>query len=176
KDHHQHLKRSGEPLESSELNKLKISHSTTQLAELQETTFISAGATISTSDPIPAVTSVSAGLSISAASSILAATPIAAGVSTTADDPKAQFKRYLRQASDNDEPVSLALVSYITTWEIIPIEFGHGEIHVITRADGSIIWDNQDQWQIQSWRFYALPAIHVLETEAGDIMYMFVDK
>nr|GFD57831.1 hypothetical protein [Tanacetum cinerariifolium] len=23
---------------------------------------------------------------------------------------------------------------------------------------------------------YAIPAIHVLETEAGDIMYMFVDK
>nr|GFB80103.1 hypothetical protein [Tanacetum cinerariifolium]GFB80159.1 hypothetical protein [Tanacetum cinerariifolium] len=25
-------------------------------------------------------------------------------------------------------------------------------------------------------RFYALPAIHVLETEAGDIMYMFMDR
>nr|GFD00878.1 hypothetical protein [Tanacetum cinerariifolium] len=25
-------------------------------------------------------------------------------------------------------------------------------------------------------RFYAIPAIHVLETEAGDIMYMFVDE
>nr|GEX44021.1 hypothetical protein [Tanacetum cinerariifolium] len=42
--------------------------------------------------------------------------------------------------------------------------------------DASIIWDDQDQWQIRSWRFYALPAIHVLETEAGDIMYMFIDK
>nr|GFB29264.1 hypothetical protein [Tanacetum cinerariifolium] len=36
--------------------------------------------------------------------------------------------------------------------------------------------DDQDQWQIRSWRFYALLAIHVLETEVGDIMYMFVDK
>nr|GEZ46718.1 hypothetical protein [Tanacetum cinerariifolium] len=36
--------------------------------------------------------------------------------------------------------------------------------------DASIIWDDQDQWQIRSWRFYALPAIHVLETEAGDII------
>nr|GEU64599.1 hypothetical protein [Tanacetum cinerariifolium] len=36
--------------------------------------------------------------------------------------------------------------------------------------------EDQDQWEIRSWRFYALPAIHVLETEAGDIMYMFVDK
>nr|GEX05446.1 hypothetical protein [Tanacetum cinerariifolium] len=42
--------------------------------------------------------------------------------------------------------------------------------------DASIIWDDQDQWEIRSWRFYALPAIHVLETKAGDIMYMFVDK
>nr|GFB78810.1 hypothetical protein [Tanacetum cinerariifolium] len=129
----------------------------------------------------------------------------------------------------------LALVSDITSWEIIPTEFGLGEIHVITRADGpvkifstlrelmywagradlmvlygmvsdkykieiaigidlglwldlktlitaredkdaSIIWDDQDQWAIRSWRFYALPAIHVLETKAGDIIYMFVDK
>nr|GEX82459.1 putative ribonuclease H-like domain-containing protein [Tanacetum cinerariifolium] len=42
--------------------------------------------------------------------------------------------------------------------------------------EASIIWDDQDQWEIQRWRFYALLAIHVLETEAGDIMYMFVDK
>nr|GFD24727.1 hypothetical protein [Tanacetum cinerariifolium] len=119
--------------------------------------------------------------------------------------------------------------------EIIPIEFGSGEIHVITRADGtvkrfstlrelmywagradlmvlyglvldkykteratgiglglwmdlrtlitareerdaSIIWDDQDQWLIQSGIFYAIPAIHVLETKVGDIIYMFVDK
>nr|GFB95390.1 hypothetical protein [Tanacetum cinerariifolium] len=154
------------------------------------------------------------------------------------DDPEAEFKKYLRQVSDDDEhaePVSLSLVSDIRTSEVIPTEFGLGEIYVIIRADGSvkrfstlrelmhwvgradlmvlygmvsekykleratgiglglwsdlrtlitaredrdasIIWDDQDQWEIRSWRFYALPAIHVLETEAGDIMYMFVDK
>nr|GFB38750.1 hypothetical protein [Tanacetum cinerariifolium] len=46
---------------------------------------------------------------------------------------------YLRQASKDDEhaeSVSLALVFDITTWEIIPTEFGLGEIHVLTRADG----------------------------------------
>nr|GFB02624.1 aminoacyl-tRNA synthetase, class 1a, anticodon-binding [Tanacetum cinerariifolium] len=42
--------------------------------------------------------------------------------------------------------------------------------------DASIIWDDQDQWEIRSCRFFAFPAIHVLETKAGDIMYMFVDK
>nr|GEY86131.1 hypothetical protein [Tanacetum cinerariifolium] len=78
KEHNQLLKRSGETLESSKSKKLKSSHSTTQPAELQETTFVSAGATIAAGDPIPAVTSVSA------VSSILAATPIAACVSTTA--------------------------------------------------------------------------------------------
>nr|GEY44255.1 hypothetical protein [Tanacetum cinerariifolium] len=138
------------------------------------------------------------------------------------DDPEAEFKKYLRPVSDDDEPaepVSLSLVSDIRTWEIIPTEFGLGEIHVITRAvgsvqifstlrelmhwvgytdlmvlygmvsdkykleratdiglglwsdlqmlitaredrDASIIWDDQDQWEIRSWRFYALPAIH----------------
>nr|GEW10100.1 hypothetical protein [Tanacetum cinerariifolium] len=275
KDHHQHLKRSGETLESSESKKLKSSHITEQPAELQETISISAGATIAAGDPIPAVTSVST------ASFVPAGTPITTGVSTTAgasgfaseatdvplrkssrkksisrmrtlpspsksksaalpfdeDDPDAKFKKYLRQVSDDDEPeepVSLALVSDIRTWEIFPTEFGLGEIHVITRADGtvkrfstmrelmywasqadlmvlymvsdkykieraigiglglwsdlrtlitaredrdaSIIWDNQDQWEIRSWRFYALPTIHVLETKAGDIIYMFVDK
>nr|GEV55163.1 putative ribonuclease H-like domain-containing protein [Tanacetum cinerariifolium] len=64
------------------------------------------------------------------------------------DDPEAAFKRYLRQASNDDEPVE-------------PV---------------SLALDDQDQWQIRSWRFYAIPAIHVLETEVGDIMYMFVDK
>nr|GEW73719.1 hypothetical protein [Tanacetum cinerariifolium] len=84
KDHHQHLKRSGETLESLKSNKLKSSHSTTRLAELQETTSVFAGATITAGDPILAVTSVSAGFSISAASFILVATPIATGVSTPA--------------------------------------------------------------------------------------------
>nr|GFD56267.1 hypothetical protein [Tanacetum cinerariifolium] len=57
------------------------------------------------------------------------------------DDLEAEFKRYLRQASSDDEhaePVSLSLVSDITTWEIIPIEFGLGEIYVLTRADGIV--------------------------------------
>nr|GEZ58347.1 hypothetical protein [Tanacetum cinerariifolium] len=89
KDHHQHLKRSGETLESSESKKLKSSYSTEQSAELLETTSVSAGATLAAGDPISDVPSVSAVSSIfavpfiSATSSILAETPIAAGVSTT---------------------------------------------------------------------------------------------
>nr|GEU64103.1 hypothetical protein [Tanacetum cinerariifolium] len=212
RDHHQHLKRSGETLESSESKKLKSSHITEQPAELQETTSVSTGATIAAGDPIPAATSVSA------ASSIPVGTPIAAGVSTTAgasgsaseatvliielldspptdtsipldpeteeqdvplrkssrkksiaiwrtllspsksksatllfdeDDPKAEFKKYLRQVSNDDEPVepvSLALVSDIR------------------RADLMVLYGMvSNKYKIE-------------RTTAGDIIYMFVDK
>nr|GEY21042.1 hypothetical protein [Tanacetum cinerariifolium] len=250
KDHHQHLKRSGETLESSESKKLKISYSTTQPTELQETTFVFAGTTIAAGDPIPVVTSVSA------ASSISAATLNTAGVSTTAgasgsaseasvpiielldsslkdtslpldpeseaqdatlrkyskkksiarrrtlpsaykptydallfneDDPEAEFKRYLRQASDDDEPVepvSLALVSDITSWEILPTEFGLGEIHVLTRADGTIKRFSNLR-ELMYWAGIAdlmvlyglvLDKYKAERATAGDIMYMFVDK
>nr|GEU86873.1 putative ribonuclease H-like domain-containing protein [Tanacetum cinerariifolium] len=180
KDHHQHLKRS-------------------------ETTSVSAGATITAGDPIPAVTSIPAGSSIPAVTPSVTGVSTTTGASGSVnkasdatlrkpsrkksiarrrslpsaykpksdalsfdkDDPEAEFKRYLRQASDDDEPtnpVSLALMdlrTLITTRE---------------EHDPSIIWDDQDQWQIRSWRFYALPAIHILETKAGDIIYMFIDK
>nr|GEY59778.1 hypothetical protein [Tanacetum cinerariifolium] len=63
KDQHQHLKRLGETLESLKSEKLKSSHSTTQPAELQETTFVSACVPIAAGDPIPT------GFSVSAASS-----------------------------------------------------------------------------------------------------------
>nr|GEW28019.1 putative ribonuclease H-like domain-containing protein [Tanacetum cinerariifolium] len=250
KDHHQHLKRPGKTLESSESKKLKSSHGTTQLAELQEPTSISAGATIAAGDPTPDVTSVFT------ASSIPVVTPIAAGVFTTAgasgsaseasvliiklldfppkdtslpldpkteeqettlrkssrkksiarrrtlpsaykpktdalpfdkDDPKAEFKSYLRQASDDDkpaEPISLALVSDITTWEIIHIEFGLSEIHVLTRANGTV----KRFFTLRELMYWAcrvdLMVLYGLVSDkykteratAGDIMYMFVDK
>nr|GEY22606.1 JmjC domain-containing protein [Tanacetum cinerariifolium] len=103
------------------------------------------------------------------------------------DNPEATFKRYLRQASDDDEPaepVSLALVSDITTWEIIPTEFGLGEIHVIKRADGTVKRFST-LWELMHWDGRAdLMVLYGLvskkyKTEratAGDIMYMFVDK
>nr|GFA90398.1 hypothetical protein [Tanacetum cinerariifolium] len=76
---------------------------------------------------------------------------------------------YLRQASNDDEhaeSVSLALVFDITTWEIIPTEFGLGEIHVLTRADGIVKSLVSDKYKTE----------RATETKAGDIMYMFVDK
>nr|GFB91466.1 hypothetical protein [Tanacetum cinerariifolium] len=93
------------------------------------------------------------------------------------DDPEAEFKRYLRQASDDDEPIEP--VSFALRATGIGLGLWMDLRILITsrkERDASIIWDDHDQWQIQSWRFYALLVIHVLETEAGDIMYMFVDK
>nr|GEY61043.1 hypothetical protein [Tanacetum cinerariifolium] len=207
KDHHQHLKRSGETLESLELKKLKSSHSTEQPAESQETTYVSAGATIAAGDPILGVTSVSA------ASSIPAGTPIAAGVSTTAGafrsaseasvliiepldsppkdtslplDPKTEEQDvHLRKSSRKKSIARRRTLPSPSKSEYAALPFDEDNpeaefkktlITAREYRDAFIIWDVQDQWEIRSWRFYALPAIHVLETEAGDIIYMFVDK
>nr|GEV92114.1 hypothetical protein [Tanacetum cinerariifolium] len=192
---------------------------------------ISAASSILAETPIVAGVSTTAGVSESASVPIIdlldsppkatslpldpkTAEQASAALSFDENDPEAEFKKYLRQVSDDDEPaepVSLSLVSDIRTWEIIATEFGLGEIHVITRADGTVKrfstlrelmhWVGRadlmvlygmvsDKYKLERatgtglglwsdlriWRFYALPAIHVLETEAGDIMYMFVDK
>nr|GEX60385.1 JmjC domain-containing protein [Tanacetum cinerariifolium] len=174
KDKHQHLKRSGETLESSGSKTLKSSHSTTQPAELQETTSVSAHAPIAagasgsaseayvpiielldsppkdTSLPLDSKTGElneplrksSRKKSIARKRSLPSPSkPKSDALLFDEDDLEAAFKMYLRQASNNDEPakpISLALVSDITTWEIIPTEFGLGEMHVITRADGTV--------------------------------------
>nr|GEU72753.1 aminoacyl-tRNA synthetase, class 1a, anticodon-binding [Tanacetum cinerariifolium] len=127
KDHHQQLKRLGETLESLESKKLKSSHSTEQSAELQETTSVSIGAIIAVGDPISAVPSVSA------ASSIPAETPIAAGVSTIAGVSDSTSVPIIDLLDSPPKATSLPLDP-----EIIPTEFGLGEIHVITRAYGTV--------------------------------------
>nr|GEV65654.1 copia protein [Tanacetum cinerariifolium] len=128
KTHHHHFKRSGDTLESSESKKLKYSHSTEQPAELQKTSFVSAGAIIAASDVNSIFPFVSVVLSDSTASSVPAETPIAADVfTTTAAYGSAEYN-----------PVSLALVSDVHSWEIIPTEVGLDEIHVITQADGTV--------------------------------------
>nr|GEY46955.1 hypothetical protein [Tanacetum cinerariifolium] len=90
------------------------------------------------------------------------------------DDPEAKFKKYLRQVFDDDEPaepVSLSLVSDIRTWEIIPTEFGLGEIYVITRADGTV-----KRFSTLREHMHWVGRANLMVLYAGDIMYMFVDK
>ncbi|GKC70441.1 hypothetical protein Tco_1116324, partial [Tanacetum coccineum] len=153
-------------------------------------------------------------------------------------DPDAEYKQYLRYASDEDVPsvdLSQAVGSDLAHWEVLSTDFGLGEIHLVRWADGSerrfttlrdllpyvgrsdlvilyglvmtkyadspasglgldlwgslrnliaasetydasIVWHDQDQWQIHSWRFYGETGVHVLETVAGEIVYMFADK
>nr|GEY45223.1 hypothetical protein [Tanacetum cinerariifolium] len=114
KDHHQQLKQSGETLESLESKKLKSSHSTEQLAELQETTSVSAGATIAAGDPISAVPSVSA------ASSIPAETPIAAYVSTTAGVSKSASVPIIDLLDSPPKATSLPL-DPATAEQVVPL-------------------------------------------------------
>ncbi|GJW09976.1 hypothetical protein Tco_1575803, partial [Tanacetum coccineum] len=38
---------------------------------------------------------------------------------------------------------------------------------------GSLVWNHQSYWQIQSWRLYTLSNVHVLETVSGEVLYMF---
>ncbi|GJW10957.1 hypothetical protein Tco_1576784 [Tanacetum coccineum] len=40
---------------------------------------------------------------------------------------------------------------------------------------GSFIWNHQSRWQIRSWRLYTLSNVHVLETVAREVLYMFSD-
>ncbi|GKB49020.1 hypothetical protein Tco_0899773 [Tanacetum coccineum] len=153
-------------------------------------------------------------------------------------DPDAEYKQYLRYASDEDVPsvdLSQAVGSDLAHWEVLSTDFGLGEIHLVRWADGSerrfttlrdllpyvgrsdlvilyglvmtkyadspasglgldlwgslrnliaasetydasIVWHDQDQWQIHSWHFYGETDIYVLETVAGEIVYMFADK
>ncbi|GJR25479.1 hypothetical protein Tco_1101711 [Tanacetum coccineum] len=153
-------------------------------------------------------------------------------------DPDAEYKQYLRYASDEDVPsvdLSQAVGSDLAHWEVLSTDFGLGEIHLVRWADGSerrftslrdllpyvgrsdlvilyglvmtkyadspasglgldlwgslrnliaasetydasIVWHDQDQWQIHSWRFYGETGVHVLETVAGTIVYMLADK
>nr|GEV67218.1 putative ribonuclease H-like domain-containing protein [Tanacetum cinerariifolium] len=203
KDHHQQLKRSGETLESSKLKKLKSYHDTKQPAELQDTTYVSAGATIAAGDPISAVPSVSAAFSIPAE------TPIPAGVSTTAGVSKSASVPIIDLLDSPPKATSLPLDSAIAE-QAVPLRKSTRKKSMAKRRtlprpsqseSAALPFDEDDpeakfkkangivkrfstlrelmhwdQWEIRSWRFYALPAIHVLETKAGDIMYMFVDK
>nr|GEV29635.1 hypothetical protein [Tanacetum cinerariifolium] len=211
KDHHQQLKRSAETLESSNSKKLKSSHNTTQLAELQEPTSVFAGA------PIPAITSIPAVTSVLDGSSIPAVTPSAAGASGSTsdayvliiklldsppkdtsipldseteeqdatlrkpsrkksiarrrslpsaykpksdalpfneDDPEAEFKRYLRQASD----LSLSLLPWFSTLRELMYWAGRDDLMVL--------------YGLVSDKYKTERATDI----AGDIMYMFVDK
>nr|GEV75558.1 hypothetical protein [Tanacetum cinerariifolium] len=97
-----------------------------------------------------------------------------AGLPFDEDDPKAEFKKYLRQVFDDDEPadpVSLSLVFDIRRADLMVLYGMVSDKYKLERAtgiglglwsdlwtlitaredrDAFIIWDDQDQWEIQS--------------------------
>ncbi|GKB35546.1 hypothetical protein Tco_0880488 [Tanacetum coccineum] len=54
-----------------------------------------------------------------------------------------------------------------------------GDLHVLMDSQaggkGSLVWNHQSHWQIQSWRLYTLSNVHVLETVSREVLYMFSD-
>nr|GFB74626.1 hypothetical protein [Tanacetum cinerariifolium] len=46
---------------------------------------------------------------------------------------------------------------------------------LVPRGKGSCVWNNQNQWEIRSWRLYTLSNVHVLETIFGEVLSMFTD-
>jgi hypothetical protein len=38
------------------------------------------------------------------------------------------------------------------------------------------VWQNNQRWKIQSWKFYPMPFVHVLETTTGIRVIMFLEK
>ncbi|GJW66833.1 putative ribonuclease H-like domain-containing protein [Tanacetum coccineum] len=121
-------------------------------------------------------------------------------------DPDAEHKMCIKYAFDEEEDSdcdTLIPLYAVVDWELLPT--GLGTINVIYRKDnslkyftslkeilhlgdlrvlidspevddGSVFWQRQHTWKIQSWKLYAFPGIHVLETVCGLVIYMFVDK
>nr|GEX97168.1 hypothetical protein [Tanacetum cinerariifolium] len=176
KEHHQHLKWLGETLASSESKRLKRSHSTEQLAELQETTTVSIGVTIAAGDPISAIPFV---LSVSAATSIPAETPIAACVSTTADAvPLRKYSRKKSMARRRTIPKPSQSKS-----AALPFNEDDPEAE-FKKADGTVkIFSTLRELMYSVGRADLMVLYGMVSDKykleratAGDIMYMFVDK
>nr|GEW25004.1 ribonuclease H-like domain-containing protein [Tanacetum cinerariifolium] len=101
-------------------------------------------------------------------------------------------------SDDEASPVWSALVG----WEVIPTSLGSINalyrldgstkqfttlrqiLHMMDRQDlvlfdshtggkGFCIWQNQNLWEIKSWRLYTLSNVHVLETVSGEVLYIF---
>ncbi|GJT99492.1 hypothetical protein Tco_1109831 [Tanacetum coccineum] len=54
-----------------------------------------------------------------------------------------------------------------------------GDLHVLfesTTGGSSVeVWNDQQEWVIRSWKLFPFSGVHVLETFAGKILYMFAD-
>nr|GEW08629.1 JmjC domain-containing protein [Tanacetum cinerariifolium] len=92
-------------------------------------------------------------------------------------DARAQtfLKVVVDEDSDDEDSVN-EVWSTVVGWEVLPTPLG--EINALYRIDGgkgSCVWNNQNQWEIRSWRLYTLLNVHVLETVSGAVLSMFTD-
>ncbi|GKC31164.1 hypothetical protein Tco_1038458 [Tanacetum coccineum] len=108
--------------------------------------------------------------------------------SSTELDLDADDRSFIRVLSDDDDdPVIFWSSKYFTHLRKV--------LHLVDRQDllklygmvvmyygdhplagaGSLVWYDQQQWHIRSWRLFPLSNVHVLETISGKVVYMFAD-
>ncbi|GJR06555.1 hypothetical protein Tco_0529539 [Tanacetum coccineum] len=95
---------------------------------------------------------------------------------------------FIKFDSGSESDSDLVPWAAIAAWEVLSTPLG--EINALYRIDGGdlkvlldsmeggagySIWGSQQNWQVRSWRLYTFSNVHVLETMAGIVLYMFVD-
>ncbi|GKD55568.1 hypothetical protein Tco_1288955, partial [Tanacetum coccineum] len=125
--------------------------------------------------------------------------------STTLDldaDDRSFIRVLFDDDSDNDDD-PVIFWSAFATWEVVPTPLGDindlymlvkyyedhplvgagmmlwGDLQVLFESHkgghGSLVWSDQQQWHIRSWRLFPFSNVHVLETISGKVVYMFAD-
>nr|GFC30085.1 hypothetical protein [Tanacetum cinerariifolium] len=153
---------------------------TEQSAELQETTSVLAGAIIAAGDPISIVPSVFA------ASFVPAETPIAAGVSTTTvflNRLTAEQAVPLRKSSRKKSMARRRTLPRPSQSESAALPFDEDDSEAKFKKYSRQVFDDDDLLSLSLCPWYLISVREklsllslALETKAGDIMYMFVDK
>nr|GEZ41220.1 aminoacyl-tRNA synthetase, class 1a, anticodon-binding [Tanacetum cinerariifolium] len=86
--------------------------------------------------------------------------------------PETFLKVVVNEDSDDEDSVN-EVWSVVVGWEVLPTPLG--EINAFYRGKGSCVWQNQNLWEMRSWRLYTLSNVHVLETVSGEVLSMFTD-
>ncbi|GJX74859.1 hypothetical protein Tco_0313454 [Tanacetum coccineum] len=123
-------------------------------------------------------TSVPAGRAFPAGSrnrpaSVFAGRPFSAGWRNNADRPMTRptshyFQHFRRPGCYNQ------LFMDEGRWGTA-VKTSAGQSSSVMGGHGSLVWSDQQQWHIRSWRLFPFSNVHVLETISGKVVYMFVD-
>ncbi|GJV39126.1 hypothetical protein Tco_1417566 [Tanacetum coccineum] len=91
---------------------------------------------------------------------------------------------FIKFDSGSESDSDLVPWAAIAAWEVFSTPLGvglilWGDLKVLLDSmeggAGYSIWGSQQNWQVRSWRLYTFSNVHVLETMAGIVLYMFVD-